>query len=248
MTPRFFVAPELLLAPRVTFFGKEAHHIARVLRLGPGDRVALFDGVGVEADAVIVAVKSGRVVLDVVARRAVRDENPLELTIVQAALVGEKASWLVEKLVEIGVARVVFFPGERSVRSRVVVPRLVRIAQAAAEQCGRSVVPPIAEAGDLRAAIESADTELASGLRFFGEPSRPRDARTLGEVVKRVADSPRARAIVAIGPESGFSGAEKELLRAHKFEAVSLGPRTFRAESAGIVFASILMHLLGDLR
>jgi 16S rRNA (uracil1498-N3)-methyltransferase len=250
---RLLVSSESLAKSRVEIRGREAHYVARVLRMRVGERMVLFDGAGCEADAVVGDVTARAVVLDVVGRREVRDENPLDLTVVQATLTGDKAAWLVEKLTEVGVSRVVFFPGERSVRVRVAVPRLVRIAEAASRQSGRASLPRIDEAESLGAAIDDAQLGPSCALRIFGRPDVTSDALTLREVVGRVPNEKadnltRIRAALAIGPESGFTALEEDLLCARRFDGVRLGPRTLRAESAGLIFASILLYRLGDLR
>ncbi|HEX5102258.1 MAG TPA: RsmE family RNA methyltransferase, partial [Pirellulaceae bacterium] len=114
MSERFYVEPPIDL-PHVTLTGDEFRHLAAVMRARPGDEVTLFDGSGAEFAARIVHIGKREARLEIIERREVSRELPLELTLAVALPKGERQKWLVEKLTELGVTRLVPLVTERGV-------------------------------------------------------------------------------------------------------------------------------------
>src|SRR5262249_36623462 len=104
---RFFALPEHITGSQVVLSSDETHHLARVLRLGIGDEVFVFDGAGSEYRTVVRAVTSNRATLDIEERLADSVESPLRLTLAQALAKGEKFDLIVQKATELGVTRIV---------------------------------------------------------------------------------------------------------------------------------------------
>ena len=155
MNPRFFCPQPLAPRSLAGLPAAAAHHAVRVLRLGVGDAVTLFNGEGGEYPGRLVeAGRSARVELD--EWLPVERESPLDIALAQALPSGDRMDFVVQKAVELGVARiqpllaarsVVRLAGERAARR---VDHLRQVAISACEQCGRNRLPEIAPILDLR--------------------------------------------------------------------------------------------------
>jgi 16S rRNA (uracil1498-N3)-methyltransferase len=226
---RVFVAE--LHAGELTLAGGEAQHLLQVLRLGPGARVRAFDGRGLEADGVVAHADALRVTLKLGSPRPSEVEAALAVTLAVALLKGDKLSEVVRRGTELGVVRFTPFLSERcDVRelSPNKLARLRRVAQEAAKQSGRSVVPPVAEAVKL--------AQLEPDGRWL--VAAPEAEATLRELL---AECQTQRVTVVTGPEGGFSPAELNFLEDRGAQSVQLGARTLRAETAPIAVAAALL-------
>src|SRR5262245_56613986 len=114
MSERFFVSSPIG-GSRAMLIGSEAHHLSHVLRARPGETVTLVDGSGDEFSARIESIGRSAVELDVLERRSVNRESSVRLTLAVALPKGERQRWLVEKAVELGVAKITPLVSERSV-------------------------------------------------------------------------------------------------------------------------------------
>ena len=229
---RFFAAPEALDRERVVFAPREAHHIARVLRLRPGTRIVVFDGardVEAELDTVDPDVVARRIGTPVVSRR------PIEIALLQGVARGPRMDLVMRMATEIGISaiypvltsRAVVEPGPGRLE------RWRRIALESAKQCGRPDLPDVRPPMSLTDALASLDpVDLL--LVPWEEETRP-----LGAVI---AGRPFAAAAVLIGPEGGLSLGEVDLVRRAGGETVSLGPLILRTETAGLVAAAMLLY------
>src|SRR5262245_4508276 len=141
MADRFFLDQPLAPGP-VQLRGPEAHHLATVCRLRPGDRVVLFNGDGREYPAAVRDVSRRDVSLDVLAVESPARELPLALTVAAALPRGDRASFLVEKLTELGVTAFVPLSTARSVVQprEAKLEKLQRQVIEASKQCGRNVL------------------------------------------------------------------------------------------------------------
>lgn len=225
--PRRFYLPQSFDSPAIRLTGSEAHHLGRVLRLQPGDEVTLFDGRGIEVRARIDAVAADTVDLVVVARAATESTGNA-LTLATAVPKGERFDWLVEKATELGVARLVPLITDRSVvhPGESKLERLRRTIVEASKQCGRSRLM------ELTAPIawhELVESEFSSGEVWVADPS--------GEPLPHATDDRLQPAIVAVGPEGGFTVDELELARERGAKLVGLGTTILRVETAAIALA-----------
>jgi 16S rRNA (uracil1498-N3)-methyltransferase len=229
---RFFAAADALEREHVVFAPREAHHIARVLRLRPGTRVVAFDG------AREVDVEIERVDPDVVARRIGTpsvSRRPIEIALMQGVARGPRMDLVMRMATEIGISaihpvltsRAVVEPGPGRLE------RWRRIALESAKQCGRPDVPdvrPPLSLADALASLDPVDLLVVP----WEEETRP-----LGAVI---AGASFATAAILIGPEGGLSLGEVELARRVGGETVSLGPLILRTETAGLVAAAMLLY------
>jgi 16S rRNA (uracil1498-N3)-methyltransferase len=240
---RVHVSGPLAAGSRQTIEGDAANHIARVLRLEPGDPLTVFDGRGDEYAARIEAIRKGAVIVEVQERSASERESPLSLTLAQGVSRGERMDWVVQKATELGVTRIIPVLTERTVvnlDARQAERRLQHwqgIAVAACEQCGRARIPDIAPPVALQAFLGRSTCERAARLLLS-------PAGTL-----RVDDlsPPEHGLLVLIGPEGGLAEAEQRAALAAGFQAVRLGPRVLRTETAAVAALTLLQHKFGDL-
>jgi 16S rRNA (uracil1498-N3)-methyltransferase len=241
---RFAIAPERVAGGRVTFDALETRHLARVLRLLPGDTVIASDGAGHDYTVRLETLRprATGVVLGVADAAG---ESPLAVTLVQGVPKGHALETIVRAATELGVARVVPALAARTVvrltgeRAGGRLARWQRVAREAAKQCGRRVVPEVTAARPLEACLDEArDADLALCL-WEGE------APPLATVLAAVA-RPR-RVAVLVGPEGGLERGEVEAARARGWRVVGLGARILRTETAGPAMLAILQARWGDL-
>jgi 16S rRNA (uracil1498-N3)-methyltransferase len=227
--PRLFVDQDLVEAQNVTVDG---NYLCAVLRLGPGDKVKLFDDRDGEWLAEIVEAGRRRVTLVVERLLREREEVP-DLWLLFAPIKRGRIDWLVEKATELGVARLVPVITRRTIVDRLNLDRLRAHAIEAAEQCERTALPEFAAPQKLEALLKNWPAERT--LNFADEGG--------GETF---APEPGPAAIL-IGPEGGFTEEERAAIRAlPQARAVSLGPRILRADTAALAAISLWMGAAGD--
>ncbi len=233
--------------------GPEAHHLIHVMRAEIGAEVVLFDGTGREFLAEVVQVGRSEVQLAILAQRNVDRELATELAIGITLPKGDRQKWLVEKLVELGVTRLVPLVTERSVARPLppVLERLRRTVIEASKQCGRNRLMEIAEPQFWPALVEA-----AAGVehRWLAHPAREKttesscrySAGQAADKFRPPSPSPARQAgparpgpiVLAIGPEGGFTDEEAGLAAAAGWQLVDLGPRILRIETAALLLVS----------
>jgi 16S rRNA (uracil1498-N3)-methyltransferase len=242
---RFTIAPARIEGNRVTFDRHETRHLARVLRLHPGDLVIAADGAGREFTVRVEALgerATGTVLT--VATRAI--ESPVAVALLQGIPKGDKMETIVRASTELGVARVCPVIAERTIvrlepaRWRERGRRWQRVAREAAKQCGRSVVPEVEPPRGLAECLAQGDSP-GLGLCLWEGATDP-----LGRVLDRLSTPPQTVRVL-VGPEGGLTRGEVEAARAHGFASVGLGPRILRTETAAPALVAIVQSRFGDL-
>ncbi len=218
----------------------EAEHLTRVLRLGPGDTVAVFDGHGHEYLARIVTASRRDVRVQVLAPRRAAPESIVQITLVQAVLKGDKMDEVVRDAVMLGVAAIQPVVARRSevtvaaVLRGSRVERWRRVALASTKQCGRAVLPEVRMPLPLESWLGDPP---AQACLMLVEPRTDVSVSRMGELRSRpVPDS----VALLVGPEGGWETAECDLAAAHGVRLVSLGGRTLRAEAVAIAALAVL--------
>ena len=220
----------------------QAHHLAHVLRLAPGDPVVLFDGRGAAYDAVIAQSARGAVRVRVGDRRNEDRESPLEVMLAQAVSSGERMDYTIQKAVELGVAAVQPLLAERCVvrlsgeRAAKRVLHWQAVAVAACEQCGRNRVPTVHPLLPLRDWLQQ--PAAAGELRLSLAPEAAVGLRQL--------DRPAGRVTVLAGPEGGLTATELDDAAGAGFRPLRLGPRVLRTETAAVALLAAMQALWGD--
>ncbi|HEX8444688.1 MAG TPA: 16S rRNA (uracil(1498)-N(3))-methyltransferase [Allosphingosinicella sp.] len=232
--PRLFVPEPLAAATTLKLEGNQANYLANVMRLGPGDRVKLFDDRTGEWLAEIVDAGKRRVTLSITEHLRPREPVP-DLWLLFAPLKRGRIDMLVEKATELGVARLLPVVTRRTVVDRVKDERLLAHMVEAAEQCERTALPELADAVMLQDLLAAWPAERT--LLFADETGgRP--------LLEQAAPGPAG---ILIGPEGGFTNEERAAIRAHPAaRAISLGPRILRAETAALAAVALWMAAAGD--
>jgi 16S rRNA (uracil1498-N3)-methyltransferase len=230
----------------VTLPRDEAEHLTRVLRLGAGDSVAVFDGRGHEFQARVAATAGRDVRLEIVARVEAAAESAVQVTLVQAVLKGEKMDDVVRDAVMLGVSAIQPIVTKRT---EVTVAALLRgsrldrwrrVALASTKQSRRAVLAEIRTPLSFETYVE----EPATAMRLMlVEPETGAAAEPLS--VLRDSRAP-ADVSLLVGPEGGWTETEWATAQARGMRLMSLGPRTLRADAVPVACLSVLQFLWGS--
>jgi 16S rRNA (uracil1498-N3)-methyltransferase len=232
-TPRLYHAPPLSDGAVVTIDGNAAHYLRNVMRMGVGDPLCLFDDVGGEWLGTCTSVGKRVVEVTLTAKLRAREAVP-DLWLCFAPVKKAALDWLVEKATELGAARLVPVVTERTIVDRVNLDRLRSITIEAAEQCGRTALPELAEPVKLPALLAAWPDGRA--LLFADESGGASAAAAM-------AAAPPPAALL-IGPEGGFTERERASLLHHPAtRPISLGPRILRAETAALAGTALWFSL-----
>jgi len=220
--------------------GGAAHYLTRVLRITPGRSLVLFNGDGNDYASEVIKPGKNRVMIRVLSRLPARPESPLHITLVQALSRGERMDQTLQKSTELGVAafqplitqRVEVHIKPDKLEKRMEHWRKTVIS--ACEQCGRAIIPIVFK-------------PLALGDWLSRTAGVPRLALEPGADIALANIRLKDKAELLVGPEGGFSDSELALMRLHKIQLASLGPRILRTETAGPAAIAILQSLAGDL-
>jgi 16S rRNA (uracil1498-N3)-methyltransferase len=248
MPPRFFAPDAGAEGDRVTLPEDEGQHLTRVLRLGAGDPVHVFNGRGDEFEAVVET--ADRASVGVLIGKACRaaPEPGLSIALAQAVLKGDKMDAVVRDAVMIGATAI-----HPILTSRTEVPstafengrrrdRWARVAVSSAKQCGRAVVPPVSEPVSLEALAQKLlESWMTGPALMLVEPGASRKAVPLGELE---VEPPRT-ATVIVGPEGGWAPDEVQL-GSNACRLVTLGERTLRADSMALVALAAVFTAWGE--
>lgn len=225
--------------------GADVNHISHVLRMKPGEQFYVTDGE--RQGKYLCALKSvsaEQVVCDIVQNITDTMELPCEIVLYQGLPKADKMELIIQKAVELGASRIVPVETKRSVvkldakKAQVKISRWQGIAEAAAKQSKRDVIPVIGELTTLKEALkEAADFEVsmmpyenAEGMAF---------TRKLLEGIQ-----PGQRVAIFVGPEGGFDESEVEAALSMGTKPMTLGRRILRTETAGLAILSMLVYVL----
>jgi len=245
MMSRFYVPTPQIEKGMLRIEGDEVKHIRRVLRLKAGDEIIVFDSLGKEYKGMIIKETISSVVIKIQNIFLSKRDSPLDVTLAQSLLKGEKMDYLIQKATELGVKEIIPFFSSRSVPLLEKSGRLKRhhrwgrIAIEASKQCGRGVVPKIESLQDYSEMLQIASPGSLRLILWEREGGR------LKEVLERSKE--KTRIFFIIGPEGGFSQEEVEEAKRSGFIPVTLGRRILRAETASLCLLSILQYEQGDI-
>ncbi|NBR52318.1 MAG: 16S rRNA (uracil(1498)-N(3))-methyltransferase [Rhodobacteraceae bacterium] len=233
---RLYVDQPLGKGQTVSLTKEQAHYLFGVMRLGAGAVLSLFNGRDGEWDAEVAeAGKKGGSLACVEQTRPL--QMPPDLWLLFAPIKKERTDFIVEKAVELGAGRIVPVQTEFTNSGRVKQDRLQAHAVEAAEQCGGTFVPEVAEMERLGRLLDTWPT--GRRLMFCDE--------TMLGAATALAGQSRGPWAILIGPEGGFSEAERTRLRALPYAlSVSLGPRILRADTAAVAALTLWQSALGD--
>ena len=228
MSYRFFLDADIV-ENRISLEGDQAYHAIQVMRLKVGDTLTLFNGRGTEHAAVIVGSTKKKLDLEV---RSTTHHPPAKkyLSIACALPKGDRQKFLVEKLVELGVSRLIPLQTRRSVAigNQKVIERMKKHVIESSKQCGRNFLMEIEHQCTVDRLIETVPDSCA---RFVADPYSDSDLQ--------LADSDEP-VVIAIGPEGGFEPGESERFAVANWQPMRMGHHILRIETAAIAAAVLL--------
>lgn len=234
--PRLFVTGPLGAGVQVSLDGGQAHYLGKVMRVSAGDAVVLCDDRTGEWLAEVSAAGKRDVMLTVVRQLREREAVP-DLWLCPALIKKDRFDLVLEKATELGVSAIRPVLTRRCVADKLNPERARTIVTEAAEQCARTALPALAEPAKLDALLR----EWPEGRRLFFADE---EGGALAAAAFAAHSGPAA---LLIGPEGGFDDAERAAIRAHPAaQAITLGPRILRAETAAIGAAALWMGVRGD--
>jgi 16S rRNA (uracil1498-N3)-methyltransferase len=237
---RLFVTVDLGQDAAVPLDARQAHYLFTVMRLGSGARIAVFNGRDGEWQAEVVEAgrRGGRLAVRAPGQA---QRRPPDLWLLFAPIKKARTDFIVEKATELGAARIQPVFTRLTSAERIRPERLRAHAVEAAEQCGETFVPEVAEPVRLGALLDGWDP--ARRLMFCDEERAAPPAATA------LAAAHRGPWAVLTGPEGGFDPDEALRLRSLPFVLpVTLGPRVLRADTAAVAALTLWQATLGDWR
>ncbi|MCH9765181.1 MAG: 16S rRNA (uracil(1498)-N(3))-methyltransferase [Alphaproteobacteria bacterium] len=236
---RLYVEAPLSHGASVPCSKDQAHYLLSVLRAGAGATALVFNGSDGEWQATIEVTGKRACTLVIGDQVRLQDQGP-DVVLLFAPLKRARLDYMVQKAAELGVRELRPVLTERTVPDRVNISRMRANAIEAAEQCGILYVPDVFEPERLNSVVAS--WEPTRPLLFCDEGKAQENP--LGVLQQLTAGQPVA---VLIGPEGGFSHAERELLNTQSFiRSLSLGPRIMRADTAATAVLALVNAVLGD--
>jgi 16S rRNA (uracil1498-N3)-methyltransferase len=239
---RIYHPAPLAKGGQITVTGNAANHVSRVLRLGEGDKLTLFNGDGCDYAATIQSIGRRDVTLAVHDFQAVDSESPLKITLLQGICRGQRMDWLLQKSTELGVARIQPVLSDRVVvklssdRAAKKLEHWRGVVIGACEQSGRAKLPQISAPESLQAAIACLEENTE---RLVMDPAgTDRLSPSIGQ---------SGSVIILTGPEGGLTSGERQAAIKAGFKSVRVGPRILRTETAPVAMISIVQYLFGDL-
>lgn len=239
--PRVHVEEELAAGTEIALPQAQSHYLKHVLRLKPGAALRLFNGRAARDYASVLLADGRKLSARVEAVIPVDTESGLSCEVLQGLGRADHIDWTIQKTTELGVNRILLFNSERS-QSPLKPAQLQKklqhwrgVAISACEQCGRARVPEIEFERDFGTALAAAQAESKLLLDFGGVP------------IAGALQPPIASVSILLGPEGGLNPAEIGLAGEAGFEAVSLGPRVLRTETAATAALALVQSLIGDM-
>lgn len=217
-----------------------SHYLSRVLRLGVGDPLVLFDGNGGQYPAQIIDVSKKKVQVKTGAREALENESTLRIHLGIALSRGERMDWVVQKATELGVDALTPLITERTgvkltaERAEKRLKHLQQIAISACEQCGRNTLPIIHPLTQISMWLSSTTAQRKFVLHHRAQP------------IGVETQAPTSVALL-IGPEGGLSDEEIAAAEQADFSSLRLGPRVLRTETAPLAAIAVLQSYWGDM-
>ena len=225
----------------LTITGDEFHHLRHVLRLGVGEVIVLFDGLGHSYESEIVSIHKDRAEVNTLKQCETCTQTGVSVTLAWALSKGKATDWLLQKATELGVTRLMPFVAQRSVVRLVrdtdkQIQNWRRATIEAAKQCGQDFLPEVCPPVSYEEFLGQSEE---GQLRLIADPMSETLAR---EILK----SKTAESVwVAVGPEGGFTEKEIESSKNAGFEAVSLGSNILRTETACLAFLAAIQYEMG---
>lgn len=241
--PRFFMAGTNILGGMAIMKGRDAEHV-HVLRMRPGEDMIICDGQGTDYKCRLVKADKEQVEAEVIEVVRCPAEPSVKVTVLCGLPKGDKTDYIIQKCVEAGAYEILFFSSSRCIaklgNEEKKLERWQRIAEEAAKQSGRGIIPQVGWAGELADAF---DVAVKKDVGLFMYETGEREA--MGDVLE--ANKSVSTAAIVIGPEGGFAPFEAELAKIVGLHLCSMGERILRCETAPVVALTAAMYATGNL-
>ena len=238
---RFYIEPSQKQGDSIEIIGEDVNHIKNVLRMKNGEKFILCDGAGTDYLCELSGSKERNLVATILEEKKSDTELPVRLVLYQGLPKKDKMELIIQKAVELGAAEIVPVVTKRTIvkteggKEEKKLTRWQAIAESAAKQSGRGVIPTVSKVHTWKEALASmADLDYNVILYENAEGMMP-----TAECLK-VAGQKRSIGIF-VGPEGGFTEDEVAQCKEHGAECLSLGKRILRTETAGLAMLSMLM-------
>lgn len=246
---QFFVEPYQIQDKKIVIEGQDVNHIKNVLRMKVGEEVAcIAAGEDKEYRGEIAEISEDQIVLTLLFVKEGNVELPVKVTLFQGLPKNDKMELIIQKAVELGVFEIVPLKTKRAVvklddkKEQAKVTRWNAIAEAAAKQSKRGLIPRVTKCMTMKEALSYCGEFETKLIPYeLADMDGMKETRALLESIK-----PGQRAAVFIGPEGGFSEEEIELAMERDIHPMTLGHRILRTETAGFVVLSWLNYLLEE--
>lgn len=240
---RFFVAPEQIGDVSISITGKDVNHIKNVLRMKVGETVLISDGSDREYICAIRQLKDDEVIADIEDINGRSRELPIKVTLFQALPKGDKMETVIQKMIELGAYEIVPMSTKRCVvkldakKAANKTKRWNAIAESAAKQSKRGMIPQVSEPVTYKQALDMAK-DMDMFLIPYEEAENMEHTRQVISEIK-----PGMSVGIFIGSEGGFAREEVEQAKECGAREITLGKRILRTETAGMALMAVLMYL-----
>lgn len=238
--PRFYLPENLSVGQTVALPDNIVRHL-NVLRVRPNENITLFDGKGKAHAAQLTVLEKRRAEAEILHEDTTDNESPLNITLIQSISSGDRMDFTLQKSVELGVTAIqpviserciVRLDGERAAKR---LARWQEIVISACEQSGRNTVPPVLPIIGYREALDKMPSESTKLIMSINR------ARKLGDIRQ-----PSGAIVFMVGPEGGWTEQEEQQAFEAGFQAVTLGKRILRTETAPLAAIAAMQTLWGD--
>lgn len=242
---QFFVESHQVGEEYITIAGEDARHIGQVLRMKAGEQLRVSDRQGRDFFCQVEQVERQQVTVRILYQDHERRELPVKISLFQGLPKGDKMDLVIQKAVELGVYEIIPVAMRNCVvkldekKAAAKGKRWNGIAESAAKQCRRSIVPAVRRVMDFSEAFSYASTMDVRLVPYENERGMERTRQVIGSLKRE------GTLAVFIGPEGGFDKKEIEAIQ-QDVELLSLGNRILRTETAGMAVLSMLLYQLEE--
>lgn len=243
---RFFAEPSAIGEKEIRLTGPDVNHIRKVLRMREGEEILISDGQGRDFHCRIEAIEEEEVTARILWVLDGNAELASDITLFQGLPKGDKMEFIIQKCVELGVARIVPVNTKRTIvkldakKEQARIKRWSGISESAAKQSGRGRIPEVTGVKSFAEALEEAKKLNMCLIPY----ELARDMAQTREVLSSI--KPGMSVGIFIGPEGGFEEEEVEQAEAAGARPITLGRRILRTETAGMAVLAMLVYLLEE--
>jgi 16S rRNA (uracil1498-N3)-methyltransferase len=245
---RYFIDSKQFGDTKVTITDDDAHHLTRVMRAEIGDECICSNGIDREALVRIIAIDKGVVEAEIVDHLPMTAESEVQVWIAQSLPKGDKMEIVIQKGTEIGAGGFIPFVSERTVvqydakKEAKRVERWSKIAKEAAEQAHRNRVPAINSVRSWKQLLSIVNEFDAAWICYEQE-----DETSFRTHIRNTLANSKAKVLLIVGPEGGFTVEEVEAAAAAGCKSISLGKRILRTETAAMVGLTCILYESGEM-